>query len=524
MALSLDDLDEPVVEIQTAKPAGPVAPSTKSAAPAVAVAPPSPSGSFAEAVAIAKKESKKAISQFGKEYGPEIKGALNPIYYNEQGPQDYTNIDWALTLPHAAVEAGVGYGLAKRGARMMGGQSSAEKEASRQYAEQNKLAREKFEYQKLQDARQLKLAQAAQTAQQVPVPVKPTPILKMGPMSLATAVGGAPAGAPGAPFTASPPAQSAPPVGQAPAAVAPTAAPALAPTEPTSPFSPPARVADVPSTTVDVAREIGPAVDTPDKVAAIGQQTTTPAPTTPPAETTKQEPAKLKRSEKKIIGESTAAKNQYLNLFGYQAKSPDSARSTGAVDAYNTMVEKQFGGVPPRNIPNDPMRPTGLPGGYQQYVEFLNRNYSELPSATQEHVNKSRTKGQVGNVEKLIAAGVPLSQQGSAGAKSIAGLVGLAGLTALTSSPEARAAMGRAQSAIQDLGISPDIFAGKGEEMGRLGKGYVTAGNPQYRAQIAEQLKVEKDPERRQLLLEEFQKAGGSGAGRGVAPPSEYMR
>ena len=106
----------------------------------------------------------------------------------------------------------------------------------------------------------------------------------------------------------------------------------------------------------------------------------------------------------------------------------------------------------------------------------------------------------------------------------IAGLAGLAGLTALTSSPEARAAMGRAQSAIQDLGISPDIFAGKGEEMGRLGKGYVTAGNPQYKAQIAEQLKVEKDPERRQLLLEEFQKAGGSGAGRGVAPPSEYMR
>jgi hypothetical protein len=243
-----------------------------------------------------------------------------------------------------------------------------------------------------------------------------------------------------------------------------------------------------------------------------------------PTETTKQEPPKLKRAEQTAINEVNKAKNQYLNLFGYQAKAPDSARSIGAVDAYNNMVEKQFGGVPPRNIPNDPIRPVGLPGGYQQYVEFLNRNYSELPSATQEFVNKSRTKGQVGNVEKLIAAGVPLSQQGSAGAKSMAGLVGLAGLTALSSSPEARAAMGRAQSAIQDLGISPDIFAGKGEEMGRLGKGYVTAGNPQYRAQIAEQLKVEKDPERRQLLLEEFQKAGGSGAGRGVAPPSAYMR
>jgi len=174
MSLDLDDFDAPVVEVQVAKPDGPVAPSaaaSTSAAPAVAVAPPSPSSTFSQAVAIAKTESKKAVSQFGKEYGADIKGALNPIYYNEQGPQDYTNIDWALTLPHAAVEAGVGYGLAKRGARMMSGQSSAEKEASRQYAEQNKLAREKFEYQKLQDARQLKLAQAAQTAQQAPVPL-----------------------------------------------------------------------------------------------------------------------------------------------------------------------------------------------------------------------------------------------------------------------------------------------------------------------------------------------------------------
>lgn len=123
-----------------------------------------------------------------------------------------------------------------------------------------------------------------------------------------------------------------------------------------------------------------------------------------------------------------------------------------------------------------------------------------------------------------VPKNIPEYIKGSGSVGGMAGLVGLAGLTALTSSPEARAAMGRAQSAIQDLGISPDIFAGKGEEMGRLGKGYVTAGNPQYRAQIAEQLKVEKDPERRQLLLEEFQKAGGSGAGRGVAPPSEYMR
>ena len=126
MSLDLDDFDAPVVEVQVAKPAGPVAPSaaaSTSAAPAVAVAPPSPSSSFSQAVATAKTESKKAISEVGKQYGPEIRGALNPVHYNEQGPQDYTNIDWALTLPHAAVEAGVGIGLAKRVSRMAAGQS-----------------------------------------------------------------------------------------------------------------------------------------------------------------------------------------------------------------------------------------------------------------------------------------------------------------------------------------------------------------------------------------------------------------
>jgi hypothetical protein len=517
MSLDLDDFDAPVVEIQVAKPAGPVAPSaaaSTSTAPAVAVAPPSPSSSFSQAVATAKTESKKAISQFGKEYGPDIVGALNPVHYNEQGPQDYTNIDWALTLPHAAVEAvgglGVGLGLTKRISRMVAGQSSFDKEKAKQYAEQTKISRERLELDKQQIARE---AKAAQTAQQAPVPVKPTPILKMGPMSLATAVGGAPGGAPGAPFTAPPPAQSSPPVGQAPAAVAPTAAPpaapdlppALAPTEPTSPFSPPARVADVPATTVDVAKEIGPAVDTPDKVASAGQQTTPPAPTTTLAETGTQEPAKLKRSEKKIISESTAAKNQYLNLFGYQAKAPESARSTGAVDAYNTMVEKQFGGVPPRNIPNDPMRPTGLPGGYQQYVEFLNRNYSELPSATQEHVNKSRTKGQVGNVEKLIAAGVPLSQQGKASMGGMAGMAGL-GLGGLMVAP----AMAEAAQAAKrgDVGMT----ASNAAEL--LNIHPVTALLNQMFGTSPQELETLRK-------AEQGRKVGG---GRGVAPPSSYQR
>ena len=513
MALALDDFDEPVVEIQTTKPAGPVAPSTKSAASAVAVAPPSPSGSFAEAVSIAKKESKKAISQFGKEYGPDIVGALNPVHYNEQGPQDYTNIDWGLTLPHAAVEGvaglaglGAGYGVAKRAARIVSGQASVDKEAAKQYAEQNKLAKKRLEFDEQKEANKLKLAQAAQTAQQAPVPTKPAPVVNMGPTSLATAVGNAPAGAPGAPFTAPPPAQSAPPVGQAPAAVAPPSvksldqafAASLAPTEPTNPLSPPARVADVPATTVDVAREIGPAVDTPDRVASAGQQTT------PPVEVTKEAPKPAVEGSKVPPG----MREQYKRSDKKNPMGPGAfnhlANNLGLEKAIQVW-EERYGKT---NVP------------YKEFVnEYSKAAGKEMVGPKQPLAPGAKPGGSFGTPQYI-----PEYIKGGGTLGPIAGLAGLAGLTALTSSPEARAAMGRAQSAIQDLGISPDIFAGKGEEMGRLGKGYVTAGNPQYRAQIAEQLKVEKDPERRQLLLEEFQKAGGSGAGRGVAPPSEYMR
>jgi hypothetical protein len=462
MSLDLDDFDAPVVEVQVAKPDGPVAPSaaaSTSAAPAVAVAPPSPSSTFSQAVAIAKTESKKAVSQFGKEYGADIKGALNPIYYNEQGPQDYTNIDWALTLPHAAVEAGVGYGLAKRGARMMSGQSSAEKEASRQYAEQNKLAREKFEYQKLQDARQLKLAQAAQTAQQAPVPVKPTPILKMGPMSLATAVGGAPGGAPGAPFTAPPPAQSAPPVGQAPAAVAPTAAPdlppTLAPTEPTSPFSPPARVADVPATTVDVAREIGPAVDTPDKVAAIGQQTTTPVAeefnrymnigATPAAGVAPtEEPPKPAAETKKTGGRPTK------QAVAAEMKGKVFKEGFGGADNY---LEKQMG-PDIRRFMKDEFNQGKPYGGGQAAMDKAYADIKKYDTWLKENIPV-----QTLNREERKAMGVPPPKDYPVLGKAMkvggaAGLLMTAGQAA-----NAREAMGNVAEALLPLGMTPSELA-----------------------------------------------------------------
>jgi nucleotide-binding universal stress UspA family protein len=120
---------------------------------------------------------------------------------------------------------------------------------------------------------------------------------------------------------------------------------------------------------------------------------------------------------------------------------------------------------------------------------------------------------------------IPENIRGSSNLKSLAGLAGTAGLLMAASTPESKAAMARASEAIKDIGISPEaILRGKGDELGRMGNAYVTAGNPNYLRELKAQLDVETNPERRNILLREFQKIGGSGAGRGIARPSAYMR
>lgn len=120
---------------------------------------------------------------------------------------------------------------------------------------------------------------------------------------------------------------------------------------------------------------------------------------------------------------------------------------------------------------------------------------------------------------------IPKNIKGAISPGAALGSGAIAAALGLSASPEAQAAMQRASSAVQDLGVSPDIFAGKGEELGRLGSTYVTAGNPSYRAELLTEMKKTKDPERYQLLLKEYEKAKGNvPGGRGIAPPSAYMR
>ena len=104
---------------------------------------------------------------------------------------------------------------------------------------------------------------------------------------------------------------------------------------------------------------------------------------------------------------------------------------------------------------------------------------------------------------------VPEFIRGRASAGGLPGLAAIAAAFGLAGSEKGREAMSRAAAAIQDIGISPDIFQGKGEELGRLGRGYVTAGNPAYLRELNAQLKTETNPQRRMVLEEEIRKAGG---------------
>lgn len=95
-----------------------------------------------------------------------VKPAFNPFHYEEGKPQDYTNLDVPTTVAHGLALGATGLGLTARAKRFISGENA-------QYAEQNKLAREKFEYQKQQDALAQKAAQQQANVTQAPVVQQP---------------------------------------------------------------------------------------------------------------------------------------------------------------------------------------------------------------------------------------------------------------------------------------------------------------------------------------------------------------
>jgi len=119
-------------------------------------------------------------------------------------------------------------------------------------------------------------------------------------------------------------------------------------------------------------------------------------------------------------------------------------------------------------------------------------------------------------VAKAAGAGA-MSSPGGVPSKSIqravkfGGVLGMglpAWLAARASElPGFDAAMGRANEAVPGLGVSAGILPfSRGEELGKLGASFVSAGNPQYQSQLQDQLKTETDVERKAILMEELRK------------------
>lgn len=194
------------------------------------------------------------------------------------------------------------------------------------------------------------------------------------------------------------------------------------------------------------------------------------------------------------------------SAFNYIVKSQ---KELGIKDPaqYVEFVKQVFSGQMPEMGPKG-----GAPIGFREKMGETKK--TEMMPLSKPERDSLRAKG----------IDIPSSQKGVANIRALTGLAALGGLLAFGQTPEAKAAMQRAAGAVSDLGISPDIFTSKAEEMGRLGSAYVTAGNPQYRAQLAQQLQVETDPVRRDILMGELMKTGTVGGGRGVMPPSAYMR
>jgi hypothetical protein len=118
-------------------------------------------------------------------------------------------------------------------------------------------------------------------------------------------------------------------------------------------------------------------------------------------------------------------------------------------------------------------------------------------------------------------ATVPHFIKGNASVKGMGSLAAFTAALGLAGSEKGQEAMGKASKAIKDIGFSPDILTNKAEEMGRLGTGYVTAGNPVYRRELEQKLQSTKDPEYRKLLEQELYKISSQSNSpyRSVPPP-----
>lgn len=168
MGLALDDFEDTVaLEAEAKQKQAAVASPQATASEAQTTTPP--------AGAVAPKKSEPNLIN---QAWTAVKPAFNPFHYEEGKPENYMNLDVPTTVAHGLALGATGLGLAARTKRLISGENA-------QYAEQNRLAREKFEWQKQQalKAEQAAKQAAAQAAPAVTpaatpaVPPKPAPDL-----------------------------------------------------------------------------------------------------------------------------------------------------------------------------------------------------------------------------------------------------------------------------------------------------------------------------------------------------------
>jgi hypothetical protein len=147
-----------------------------------------------------------------------------------------------------------------------------------------------------------------------------------------------------------------------------------------------------------------------------------------------------------------------------------------------------------------------------------NQSYADVVQAIKEGRLKGPAVNEIGRGGSFPReATVPNFIKGNASLGVMASTGLTAALLALAGSEKGQEAMAKASKAIKDLGVSPDIFTNKAEELGNLGSSYVTAGNPSYQRELMQKLNSTKNPEYRNFLMQELQKLPTSGSG--IAPP-----
>ena len=163
MGLALDDFEDTVAEEAKSKKIEKVAQQQETAG----VVPPESSASAETTPTAGVMPPKKAEPNLINQAWTAVKPAFNPFHYEEGKPQDYTNLDVPTTVAHGLALGATGLGLASRTKRLISGESAG-------FAEQNRLNREKFEWEK-QQVLKAERAAAQQQANVTQAPVVQQP-------------------------------------------------------------------------------------------------------------------------------------------------------------------------------------------------------------------------------------------------------------------------------------------------------------------------------------------------------------